>query len=232
MEWAHLARIGRAIAIIAISTGVVFPVPAPAENLPGEGERVPVELAAMGKRGATIVRAREQVLTILQTDSGCSAWFEDTNPAATETFRSLHYEIVESESLNTLHLHDGYGAELWKNPWAATSYEFGGKNSTIRLNANGAFFKGVSPVVDLGPPRWLQPPIGHRVLRVAWFSGNTQPAQITILLHELGHVIGRIPEDSDSWDGRSAENTTEVLRHCKDEIRAITKAKDRSREAD
>lgn len=184
----------------------------------------------MGRPGVMIARGREQVLTILQTQSGCSEWFQESNPAATEMFRSLHYEIAESESPNTLHLHDGFGAELWKNPWAATSFEFGGKNSTIRLNTNGAFFKGLLPVVDLGPPRWLPPPIGHRVLRVAWFSGGTQQAQITILLHELGHIIGRIPEDSDSWDGRSTENTIEVLRHCKDEIRAITKNK--SRESD
>jgi len=78
--------------------------------------------------------------------------------------------------------------------------------------------------------RWLQPGSAHRVLRVASYSGDTLQAQVTILLHELGHVIGRIPEDSDSWDGRSGENTAEVLRHCKDEIRMI--AKNRKREGD
>jgi hypothetical protein len=220
-----LARTLQAITIVGILAGALFPARAFPEDLPGDDDRVSIELATMGKRGATIARVREHTLTILRAESGCSDWFERANPEAADIFRSLHYEVVESESASTFHQQDGHGAELWKDPWAATSFDYGGRNSTIRLNTNGAFFRGLSPVVEMGPRRWLQPPVAHRILQVAWFSGDTLQAQITILLHELGHVIGRIPKDSDSWDGRSAENTTEVLRHCRDQIRTVTRNK-------
>jgi len=60
-------------------------------------------------------------------------------------------------------------------------------------------------------------------LRVASYAGNSAPAQITALLHEFGHIIGRLPEDDDSWDGQSARNTAEVLRHCRSEIRSTAR---------
>jgi hypothetical protein len=222
----------RAVGIAGILAIAVFPAPASSEEMPRGYDQVSAELASMGRRGATIARARERTMIILRAESGCAEWFEDSTPEAADVFESLHYELVESrdESASIVHLRVGLDAELWKNPWAAMSFEHGGKNSTIRLNTHGAFFKGVSPVIGMDPQRWLQPGIGHRVLRVASYSGDTLQAQVTILLHELGHIIGRIPEDSDSWDGRSGENTAEVLRHCKDEIR--TTAKNRKREGD
>jgi predicted HD phosphohydrolase len=60
---------------------------------------------------------------------------------------------------------------------------------------------------------------------VGSYSGNTAEAQIAILLHELGHIVGRLPDDSDSWDGRSSQNTLEILSHCKPEIRAAARRK-------
>jgi hypothetical protein len=66
----------------------------------------------------------------------------------------------------------------------------------------------------------LPRPAGNRLLVISSYAGNTPEAQITILLHELGHIIGRLPEDDDSWDGRSIRNISEVSRHCKTETRA------------
>ena len=225
-----LGRMLRAVGIAGILAIAVYPARAWSEELPRGDDRISAELASMGTRGTTIARARERTMIILRADSGCAEWFEDSTPDAADVFESLHYQLVEgtAESASTVHLRVGLNAELWKNPWAAMSFENGGKNSTIRLNTHGGFFKGVSPVIGMDPQRWLQPGSAHRVLRVASYSGDTLQAQVTTLLHELGHIIGRIPEDSDSWDGRSGENTTEVLRHCKDEIRMI--AKNRKRE--
>ena len=227
-----LGRILRAVGIAGILAIAVYPARARSQELPRDDDRISSELASMGTRGTTIARARERTIIILRADSGCAAWFEDSTSDAADVFQSLHYQLVEgtAESASTVHLRVGLNAELWKNPWAAMSFENGGNNSTIRLITHGAFFKGVSPVIGMDPQRWLQPGSAHRVLRVASYSGDTLQAQVTILLHELGHVIGRIPEDSDSWDGRSGENTAEVLRHCKDEIRMI--AKNRKREGD
>jgi hypothetical protein len=90
----------------------------------------------------------------------------------------------------------------------------------IRLNANGPFFNRSSPVVRQDSGVEIAWPSGNRVLTIADFNGDTPEAQITILLHELGHIIGRLPADDGSWDGRSVQNTAEVLRHCKSQTSA------------
>jgi len=98
--------------------------------------------------------------------------------------------------------------------------EFAGRGATIRLNANGPFFNRTSPIKQRDSGAQLVWPNGNRMLMISNYSGGTPEAQITILLHELGHIIGRLPEDDDSWDGQSSRNTSEVLRHCKNETRA------------
>jgi hypothetical protein len=114
--------------------------------------------------------------------------------------------------------------ELLKHPWGARSIEYGGRDSTIILNANGPFFNRTSVVMQLDPRgMMLARPEGIRLLTTSSYEGNTPGAQITILLHELGHIIGRLPEDDDSWDGRSSRNTSEVLRHCKAETHAVAR---------
>jgi hypothetical protein len=72
--------------------------------------------------------------------------------------------------------------------------------------------------MGVGSGAGMLPDEGNRVLTVGGFAGNTPEAQIVMLLHELAHVIGRIPEDNDSWDGRSTRNSEEVVRNCKSEI--------------
>jgi len=37
------------------------------------------------------------------------------------------------------------------------------------------------------------------------------------LLHEFGHVINLLPLDFDNVDGKSVQNTAEVLRYCRAE---------------
>jgi len=66
----------------------------------------------------------------------------------------------------------------------------------------------------------LAQPSGNLLLVVSHYSGDTPEAQIVVVLHELGHIIGCLPEDNDSWDGRSDRNTSEVPDHCKAETRA------------
>jgi len=68
------------------------------------------------------------------------------------------------------------------------------------LNANGPFFNRTSVVMQLDPRGMPARPDGNRLLTVSSYEGNTPEAQITILLHELGHIIGRLPEDGDSLD--------------------------------
>jgi hypothetical protein len=176
-------------------------------------------LSALGKHGDTIARARGQVLEILQQGNACTAWFQEADPEPAEVFRSLHFELDMRGPSYVYGMRDSEGGQLFKHPWAARSIENGGRDSTILLNANGPFFNRTSFVVQLDPRGMLARSDSNRQLAVSSYAGNTPEAQITILLHELGHIIGRLPEDDDSWDGRSSRNTSEVSRHCKAETR-------------
>jgi hypothetical protein len=210
----------RAIAAAVLSCVFVAPSPSYSERMPHHDDRVVLELSALGKRGETIVRAREQVLGILQQGNACTAWFQQAEPDPAEVFRSLHFELEMGEPRYVYGMRDSERGQILKHPWAAKSIENGGPNSTILLNASGPFFNGTSVVMQLDPRGMLARPDGNRPLTVSSYDGNTPEAQITILLHELGHITGRLPEDDDSWDGRSSRNTSELLRHCKAETRA------------
>lgn len=189
------------------------------ETEPDRGERVVLELSALSKHGDGITRARDQVLEILQKGNACTAWFQESDPDPAEVFRSLHFEIEEHGPSRSYGIRNSDGEHLFKHPWGAKSFENAGRNSTILLNANGPFFRRTSTLMQLAPGGMARPS-GNLMLVVSDYSGNTPEAQIVILLHELGHIIGRLPEDNDSWDGRSGRNTSEVLRHCKAETRA------------
>jgi len=195
--------------------------PAYSQSTSNDDDRIVLELSVLGKRGDTIARAREQVLDILRNRNACSAWFQEADPDAAEVFRSLHFELDLEGPSYVYGMRDIERGELLKHPWGARSIENGGRNSTIILNANGPFFNRSSVVMQLDPRGiMLARPEGMHLLTTSSFEGNTSGARITILLHELGHIIGRLPEDDDSWDGRSSRNTAEMLRHCKDETRA------------
>jgi len=182
------------------------------------------ELSQLGSRGDLIVRARQQTLEILQSENTCSAWFEEVEPDIVGVFRSLHYEVDANGEADIYSVRDQLGDLFFKHPWGAMSVEGGGKNSFIELNGNGPFFIHKSRVL----------PFEHRLanfwrndellpVMIGPYEGATPEAQVTIMLHELGHIVERLPRDDNSWNGRSSENTREVLRHCKKEIRQISR---------
>jgi hypothetical protein len=107
-----------------------------------------------------------------------------------------------------------------KHPYAARALENAGGNSIVVLNAKGAFFVPVAVVLQQEDMSDLFHASGWRYLLVGSYRGGTLAAQITILLHELGHVVGRLPEDSDELSGQSERNTAAVLRFCRAQIKA------------
>jgi predicted Zn-dependent protease len=79
--------------------------------------------------------------------------------------------------------------------------------------------------------RWRSTDAGpDSTMTVSRYNGDTREAQITILLHELGHIVGLLPEDDDSWNTRSMRNTAEVSRHCKAETIAAAQNSSKHRE--
>ncbi len=175
-------------------------------------------LEAMGKAGQKISRAREKVLEILGTENACSAWFreKDSNPAA--VFRTLRFEldlhgeefILESRGMGAL--------KIFRNPYVAKVMQGDGAYGTITINTKGAFFSAASQVLEVnkeGGPASMR---GTRLLHVGPYGGDTLPAQAVTLLHEFGHVIDLLPTDRDDLEGKSVQNTREVLRYCLPEV--------------
>jgi hypothetical protein len=197
------------------------PIGAPFAALRNGGQGMQEELPTQRKQREVISTARERTLQILKGANACSAWFQEMDADPGDTFESVEIVPDESGPAYVRGVKEIGQPEVYKHPYVARTREWAGRNAIIELNANGAFFKRVSAVLEQdrkdGPIR----PGGLHALQVASFSGNSVQAQVTTLLHEFGHIIGRLPEDDDSWNGESVRNTDEVLRHCRPEIHAM-----------
>jgi hypothetical protein len=183
-------------------------------------DNVPAELSALGKAGQRIARAREEVLDILRSQNVCAEWFGSKGERPAVTFQSLNFLLdfhgqqdifksVREESLVVV-----------RQPYVARATQDGGAHTTITINANGAFYRPQGQVLKLGQEGGPLQIEGTRLLTVGIYRGDTLPAQMVTLLHELGHIINLLPEDADDLDGKSLRNTSEVLRHCRAEIEA------------
>jgi hypothetical protein len=176
------------------------------------------DLARMGKPGQKILRAREKVLEILQTENACSAWFreKDSNPA--DIFGTLSFEVDRKGEEFVLKSTDRSNMIIFRNPYVAWVIQGDGRYATITINTNGAFFSPMANMVEVwkegGPANFR----GSRRTNVGPYSGDTIHAQVLTLLHEFGHVLDLLPADENNVDGKSVQNTNEVLRYCRAEI--------------
>jgi hypothetical protein len=185
------------------------------------------ELKAMGERGRIIMRARGEVLEILEGNNRCAAWFEKAEPDAARKFRSLHYALDESGPQYILKIQNPAGRWLYQQPYVARSIEDASAGSTITINGKGAFFQ-LRPGMHIDPhdggSAGLNP---YQLLRIDLYVGGTLRAQVSALLHEFSHVVGLLPPDGESVPDRelSMQNTQIVLRHCRAEVEAAGKHK-------
>ena len=104
------------------------------------------------------------------------------------------------------------------NPYVAKVLQGEGPNATVTINVNGAFFFSMGTVVDdriEGGPVSFR---GARPIQVGPYSGGSFRAQVLALLHEFGHVIDLLPMDRDDYEGRSRQNTADVLRVCRAQV--------------
>jgi hypothetical protein len=207
----------------------VMPVnPCSPSSLGRSGCNAPKDLVAgdlgpLGKAGQSILRAREKVLEILQTENGCTDWYrtKDPNPAA--TFRTLIFTVDDKGDAYVKRFREVGQVEVFRSPYVARVYQGDGSFATITLNAKGGFFHGMSMVMDVpqdGGP-WTYE--GYRVLRVGPYAGSTLNAQVATLLHEFGHLLDLLPIDESDQDGKSVQNTYEVLRYCRPEVESKLK---------
>ena len=181
-------------------------------------DRVPDELAAMGKTGQKILRARDRVLEILQTENTCSAWLREKDANAAATFRTLDY-AVDRRGEAFVHVSRDIAPQyIVRDPYVARVGQDTGAYATITLNAGGAFFQTQAAAL-LGSKDGEQSRIsGPRLINIGPYPGDSLAGQTLALLHEFGHVLNLLPVDFNNEDGKSVQNTAEVLRFCQAEI--------------
>ena len=178
---------------------------------------------AFGKSGQSILAARAGVLGILDSENGCTEWFRKADGKPASVFRTLTFTLDAKAVDYIIERTKDDKVEAWLNPYVATALQNGGESQVVTLNARGAFFRTSANVIRMaqegGPFQFS----GFRILKVGPYFGNTPQAQLTTMLHELGHLLGLLPFDARDANGQSAANTAEVLRHCQPEIESAAK---------
>ncbi len=175
-------------------------------------------LAAMGKPGQKILRARDRVLEILQSENACSAWFRQKDPNPAAAFQTLGFAI-DRHGEEVIHVSKGAASEyFFRDPYVAKVGQDIGAFSTITLNAGGAFFRALATTVAVSKEGGLSTFEKPRLINVGPYPGDSLDARTLALLHEFGHVLNLLPRDFDNEDGRSMQNTVEVLRFCRAEV--------------
>ncbi len=185
---------------------------------PAYSDAVRDDLNAMGKPGQLILRARDKVLEILQTENACTDWYRTRNSDPVAVFRTLTFSVDRKGEAYVRTAPATDGSEMVYNPYVASVEQDGGLHSTVTLNAYGAFF---FPAASLVEDRYKGGPLifhGTRWIKVGPYVGGSFRAQVLVLLHEFGHVIGLLPEDHEDRDGKSRHNTLDVLRACRAEV--------------
>ena len=176
------------------------------------------DLNTMGKQGQVILRARDKVLQILQTENACTGWYRTRNSDPAGVFRTLTYSVDRKGESYIRKGPAAGGFEMIYNPYVASVEQDGGPDSTVIINANGAFF---FPAASVAEDRFQGGPLtlhGTRWIQVGPYVGGSFRAQVVVLLHEFGHVIDLLPEDREDRDGKSRQNTLDVLRACRAEV--------------
>lgn len=176
------------------------------------------DLNTMGKQGQSILHARDKVLGILEAENACTDWYRTKTSDPAAVFRTLTFSVDRNGDGFVRKTPESEGVEIIRNPYVASVEQDGGSYSTVIINANGAFFYPAANVVE---DRFQGGPMdfhGARAIAVGPYNGGSFRAQVLVLLHEFGHVIDLLPEDRDDRDGKSRQNTLDVLRACRAEV--------------
>jgi hypothetical protein len=176
------------------------------------------DLNTMGKRGQSILRARDKVLQILEAQNACSDWYRTKDPNAAATFRTLTFALDRDGDVYVRTIPESGGIQLIRNPYVAKVLQGEGPNATVTINTNGAFFFSMANVVDdrfEGGPMSFR---GSRPIQIGPYAGGSFRAQVLALLHEFGHVVDLLPVDHDDYEGKSRQNTADVLHACRAQV--------------
>jgi hypothetical protein len=152
-----------------------------------------------------IDKAYLDAFSILNDDNSCSRFYG--GPAAIEVLNRLTTQLATTHLENSIAVRMTGITTLAQNNSTGISYRL---FQRAELNLNGPFYKSIASRGEVVPG-------------IGVFAPNTRAARVTILLHELGHLIRKpnkewlLPNDGDS-DARSRENTNQVIAMCTNQI--------------
>ena len=155
-------------------------------------------------------KAYLDAFTILRDDNECSRLYG--GPAAIEALNEL-MRVVRSTYLDRhIAVRMSGPTTVYRNAITGFSFRMFEK---AEINKEGSFYRGNAPSLQ-------------RVPRIADFQPNTRQTRVTLLLHELGHLVrGADKQWLLSDDGHdielSAKNTKYVVDVCRDEIESVTR---------
>lgn len=165
---------------------------------------------AKPKRSSSLMKAYNDAFSILKENNSCSQFFG--GPVATIALDKLIAQLRQEPFPGTHVGMQMYGAitNVTHNPTGFSYRVF--ENATI--NSNGPFFKRKrDPSEDFVP-------------NVGSFAPNTREARVSILLHELAHLVRArdrnwlIPDDGGN-PAQSARNTETIETNCGNQIRRL-----------
>lgn len=177
----------------------------------------------MGKPGKEILRAREKILDILESENGCTAWFREKDPNPAATFRTLSFALDRKGEGYIQESPDSGDVLIFRDPYVARVFQGDGSYATVSINLNGAFLSPGAMVKTAWKEGGAWSFRGVRTLHVGPYAGDTLHAQVVALLHEFGHLLDLLPVDEGDQDGKSVHNTYEVLRYCRAEVESKVK---------
>ena len=152
-------------------------------------------------------KAYLDAFSILREDNKCSRFYG--GPRAIEALNQLKLQLKSVYFDRSIALRMQGQTSFTTNNASGLSYRLFDK---AELNINGAFYK----------PSLFLP--AATVLGIGEFSPNTREARVTILLHELGHMIQTssnrflLPNDGNDPE-TSRQNTLRVIAVCREQIK-------------
>ena len=155
-------------------------------------------------------KAYLDAFTILREDNACSRLYG--GPAAIEALNELMRKVRPAYLDKQIAVRMSGTTTMFRNGVTGFSYRMFEK---AEINMEGSFYRSNTPM-------------DHRVPSIANYQPNTRKTRVTLLLHELGHLVRGADK---KWvlldDGNDIElsikNTEHVVDVCRDEIESVSR---------
>ena len=155
-------------------------------------------------------KAYLDAFTILRDDNACSRMYG--GPYAVQALNELVRALRPAYLDRTIAVRMSGTTTMFRSSQTGFSYRMFAK---AEINMEGSFYRGNTPT-------------GGHVPSIADYQPNTRKTRVTLLLHELGHLVrGADSKWVLSDDGNdlslSVRNTEHVVDVCRDEIESVTR---------